>query len=1155
MVERLNAEQRERLYELFDLAIELQVHEREAFCQRQCGDDDALLVELSTLLAAMPAEQDAFLAEPVLSMTPIAGALTAMEDAAPDHFVPDPEQVGRYHILGRLGEGGMGVVYRAEQNDPVQREVALKVIKPGMDTERVIRRFEAERQTLARMDHPGIAGIYDAGTTAEGRPWFAMEVVDGEPITTWCHDHRLPTRARLELFGELCDAVQHAHQKGVIHRDLKPSNVLVTTRDGKPRPVIIDFGIARAMSATGEERTLLTRQHEMLGTLDYMAPEQADPGAQDVDSRADIYSLGVVLYELLTGERPFDNDRFASTRVADLPRVLRDRVPPTPSTRVRVSEAGIAAAASQRSDARGLRRTLRGELDWITIKALEPMRERRYASASELAVDVRRFLANEPVLAGPPGRWYRVRTFVRRNRLPVAAAAAILLTVLIGSVVTVLALLDAQEQRDNANLLSQARLTAVTRAEAFGDFMFELLALTNPENQPDVDNRGMLDYAAERVASAFPGQPLAEAKARRFIGRAYATLNENALAVAHLARALELYDGFEDARALDPNELYEVLWDLRHPLQAVGQVELNWNVAARFRSMTLRAFCDDHPDLARTLFQLAMETSGELAARRVEAVLHDAEVSLRPQDSRWLMLADHLQEVVVAQQNRSLYRGRSAIGEQWFDQVAAIYERLRLQPSNLRFAYAGLTRSWAQYNLGQFDAAVREAESLATMLDKVPTPGHLHFCLGRLYWGLALVETGKQVRGFELIDEGLRWMRDMPNHPSRIDVLELALGAGVGHGDSGRTPALRKELGDVLLRNPKFRLWNPTILALGSQHADLIEEMRACNRQIKRGESCRLEVEAVIAACRERFPTGTKNAAVAAAALLGLCRHGNRGADIRPSVLAHCIDAFVACPQDAPGPEQGLLPIARRMRVMALLEADRLEEALLVTRSGYEGATGPQAGYYRGVFLALQGHCLDRLARDGAEPALRSSYDTLRRLAGLAHRHTDQAHSWLQDFLRADGRNREAITLAHQRLEGLIRQTAVPGDVIDTILQMVCHVDAPASAIQLGIQAIEPVLALRPDMVRAHLALGVLRLRSGLFEQALDELLEAQQLHDAAQPGGASVLPAVLAIAYARLDRLPAARAQLLLARAQDPQLTSWARRFLPEAEAEVAGR
>lgn len=347
---------------------------------------------------------------------------------------PEPTQIGPYIIVRRLGMGGMGVVYLAEQQQPLRREVALKVIRPGMDTREVLARFAVERQALASIDHPHVAKVFDAGVTADNRPYLVMEYVPGTSLSAWCDQQRLALPARLELFAQVCDAVQHAHHKGILHRDLKPSNVLVSERAGQPWPMVIDFGVAKSTAGLGLPHTFFTHQGALLGTPEYMSPEQAN-GDLDLDTRTDVYSLGVMLFELVTGTLPIASQRFRSHGLLEVARILRESDPPTPSHRLtELGRAADACADNRSTDLSSLRRQVRGDLDWILLKALEKDRNRRYGMPAELAADLRRHLAHEPVLAGPPTARYRLTKLVRRHRWKVTVAASFLLSLVLGLV-------------------------------------------------------------------------------------------------------------------------------------------------------------------------------------------------------------------------------------------------------------------------------------------------------------------------------------------------------------------------------------------------------------------------------------------------------------------------------------------------------------------------------------------------------------------------------------------------------------------------------------------------------------------------------------------------------------------------------------------------
>jgi serine/threonine protein kinase/tetratricopeptide (TPR) repeat protein len=398
--------------------------ERAAFLDRVCAGDAALRQRLDRLLQRHQ-QADDFMEGPLADFGVAVDESTAGERPS--------TVIGPYKLLQQIGEGGMGVVWMAEQQQPVRRKVALKIIKPGLDSRQVSARFEAERQALALMDHHNIAKVLDAGTTESGRPFFVMELIHGVPITQYCDDNQLTPRERLELFVPVCQAIQHAHQKGVIHRDIKPSNVLVTHYDGKPVPKIIDFGVAKAIEQRLTEQTLFTQYGTIIGTFEYMSPEQAEMSALGVDTRSDIYSLGVLLYELLTGTPPLERQRLRDASYPEIVRLIREEEPLRPSTLLSSSKSLPAVAAARKTEPAKLARLFRGELDWIVMKALEKDRNRRYESASSMAADVERYLRGESVLACPPSTGYRLRKFARRNKVELVIAGLVLFfLVLIG---------------------------------------------------------------------------------------------------------------------------------------------------------------------------------------------------------------------------------------------------------------------------------------------------------------------------------------------------------------------------------------------------------------------------------------------------------------------------------------------------------------------------------------------------------------------------------------------------------------------------------------------------------------------------------------------------------------------------------------------------
>jgi hypothetical protein len=379
--------------------------------------------------------------------------------ARPSHHAPGM-RIGVYKLMELIGEGGFGLVYVADQQEPVRRRVALKIIKPGMESREVLSRFEAERQAIALMDHPNIARIFDAGVTDTTQPYFVMELVRGVPLTAFCDSHKLDTSERLKLFVTLCHAVQHAHQKGVIHRDLKPSNILVTLQDGQPLAKVIDFGVAKAIGQSLSAKTIYTRFASMIGTPAYMSPEQAEFSAVDVDTRSDIYALGVLLYELLTGSTPFAADRLESVGFDELRRIIREEEPPRPSTRLSTLNNDLAdtVAANRRLDPAALSSALKRDLDWIVMKALDKDRNRRYSTAGALAQDVSRYLMHQPVEARPPSTWYRLAKFSRRNKVAISTASMVAAALIVGTIISVWQARVAVRERDQKGVaLEEAR--------------------------------------------------------------------------------------------------------------------------------------------------------------------------------------------------------------------------------------------------------------------------------------------------------------------------------------------------------------------------------------------------------------------------------------------------------------------------------------------------------------------------------------------------------------------------------------------------------------------------------------------------------------------------------------------------------------------------
>jgi eukaryotic-like serine/threonine-protein kinase len=445
------------------------------------------------------------------------------------------QTIGPYHLLQKIGEGGMGEVWVAEQLKPIHRRVALKLIKAGMDTRQVIARFESERQALALMDHPAIAKVFDAGETADGRPYFVMEYVQGIPITKYCDQNRLTTKERLDLFRHICEGVQHAHQKAIIHRDLKPSNILVTVQDGIAVPKIIDFGVAKATAQSLTERTMYTELGMLIGTPEYMSPEQAEMSGQNVDTRTDVYSLGAILYELLVGALPFDPKELRRAGFDEIRRKIREEDPPRPSTKLStMGDASTTQAQNRRTERPTLIREIRGDLDWITMKALEKDRTRRYGSPSDLAADIDRYLHHQPIVARPPSTVYKTTKFVRRHRFGVGVASAIAVLLIGFSVTTAIQARRIARERDRANQEAEA-------SRQVSDFLTGLFKVSNPSEARgnSVTAREILDKGADKIARDLQGQPVVQGKLMSTMGLVYDSLGLFGPAQTLLEKALD----------------------------------------------------------------------------------------------------------------------------------------------------------------------------------------------------------------------------------------------------------------------------------------------------------------------------------------------------------------------------------------------------------------------------------------------------------------------------------------------------------------------------------------------------------------------------------------------------------------------------------------
>ncbi|HTO90724.1 MAG TPA: serine/threonine-protein kinase [Candidatus Sulfotelmatobacter sp.] len=711
----------ERLQRIFHRVLEVRPEERGTLLDAECGEDVALRREVEALLA------EAGEAEPWIGR--------AVAEAAADLVaVPRAELVGTslgpYQILQRLGEGGMGEVFLAEQHEPIHRQVALKTIKLGMDTRDVLRRFEAERQALALMSHPCIARVLDAGTTPDGRPYFVMDLVRGPTIREYCDQRRLPVARRLELFLDVVAGVQHAHLQGIVHRDLKPSNVLVEEHEGKPVPKIIDFGIAKAIGGEDRDRTRLTSRGHFLGTPAYMSPEQAGLGAGAVDARTDVYSLGVLLYELLVGSPPLDPETLRSAAHEEVLRLVREVDPPRPSARIATLASTSPVTRSRSTERSALRRALQGDLDWITLKALEKDPARRYLTPSELAADIRRHFDHEAVQAGPPTLGYRARKFVRRHRGGVLAASVITLALVAGVIGTTIGLLRA----------SRARLDATRSAEVANATTQFLLGLFK-ESYPDrargtpPSAREILDRGAQRIATELRDQPRVRARVSGIISDVYRQIGEYPQAKRLGMAEVALIESAPPVDSLALATAYNRLGILMRITDRRDSALILYQRALAIRERWLKP---EDPDLVASLSNLANLYGVMLDFERgiplTRRVLAIRERLLRPDDP--LLGATYNNLATMLSQSGDRQGAR-----EYYEKNLRIQEA-QPGPATPWLASALYNLGGLEFDLDHYEAARGLYERALILLEKLYAPDHVEISAALLNIGKVAARQG-----------------------------------------------------------------------------------------------------------------------------------------------------------------------------------------------------------------------------------------------------------------------------------------------------------------------------------------------------------------------------------------------------------------------------
>ncbi len=762
-----------RLSDIFDAALQKDsAGERAAFLDGACGSNADIRGRVETLLRAHDAAEG-FLQSDVTVEQPQEGPGTI---------------IGRYKLLQQIGEGGFGVVYMAEQLEPVRRKVALKIIKLGMDTRQVVARFESERQALALMDHPHIARVFDAGSTGSGRPYFVMELVKGIAITEYADKNGLSMKERLELFVTVCQAVQHAHQKGIIHRDIKPSNVLVTLHDGKPVTKVIDFGIAKATSMRLTEKTVFTEFRQIVGTPQYMSPEQAEMSGLDVDTRCDIYSLGVLLYELLTATTPLEAERLKTAGYGEMQRIIREEDPPPPSLRVSTLHEQLETVArNRRTEPRSLSRVFRGDLDWIVMKSLEKDRTRRYATAGDLAADVERYLRHEPVEASPPGTIYRLQKFVRRNRTGVTAGLIVAAALMVGLALATTGFVRASREAN--------------RSQAIASFLEDIVVAVNPHEsagqQLDVEQvirraRELFGNDHATVAAALDSLAM-RAQHTGDVAAAERLFRES-------SRIWRMYGAKTPSLALTQGHLGALLRLTGDDAGAETALRESLAIAAEFPDARQLAFCESRTELATIL-----QRSGRLdeAGDLVRESLRIYRMQPKPPQFQVAKSLELLTEVLVSQ-------NRSDEAEQALTEGISLFRGL-VPPDSPTAAYYNFAMGHWLRQHGRLEKAEPYLRDAVRVYRRMENPPRDLF-LGALDGLFQLVRQRE-----ESLDEALSVFHECMHHMARLvgpndpTLGAQFLGYGLALGERNRAvdavPLLVE--GMRIYRATKGDDWNP----------------------------------------------------------------------------------------------------------------------------------------------------------------------------------------------------------------------------------------------------------------------------------------------------------------------------------------------------------
>ncbi len=1061
--------------QLFHAARALPEAERRPYLDQATGGDQALVAKVEALLAA-DADAGSFLDLPDAPGESGAPAAVAGAEVAGD-------RIGPFRLLQEIGEGGMGTVWMAEQQEPIRRKVALKIIKLGMDTREVVVRFEAERQALALMEHPHIARVIDGGATDAGRPYFVMELVRGVPITEYCDQAKLGLRERLELFSKVCEAVQHAHHKGIIHRDIKPSNVMVTLHDGVPVPKVIDFGIAKATSAELTQKTLFTQYAQIIGTPEYMAPEQAEMSGLDIDTRADVYSLGVLLYELLTGSKPFDIRKALAAGYDELLRTIREVDPAKPSTRVsNLGEAATPVAAGRQVNVDSLSKRLRGDLDWIVMKALEKNRTRRYETANSFAADIARYLADEAVEAVPPSAGYQLKKFVRRNRGRVVAAGLLAVTLVAGLAGTTGGLLWAVEQKGLAEDARGEAVLAQSQAEAARE---EALAA-----------RDSADEERERAEAARTLAVEAEGEAQRELTRANETkrLITDMLASAQPAIALGADTVLLEAILTDTGdrllageveddliaaELHQVLAEVYEALADQELADRHGTLAYELRLPLLEL---DHPDLRSSMWAMSLihQREGRHAAALElgRQVVEAQRAAIGHEPDAELMLGGALANLAYSLSEEDLYE----------EAEEALLEALEVQGrtyGDLDPFRSGMLRNLALLyaEQGRWDeAAARREEAIAADrgffgLDHPMIYGNICDTATALYESDRLAEAEATVL---LALEGQE--RILPeDHPDLLASRELLVAIYDRTGRSDEARALRETLPSL-----------DDLVDPGSTKEELEAQLEAVvERASRRVDDAVIdETLALHRLVHERYGEEDELSYGVSYYLSWFLQVAGREAE-----AVALMPAVVAFLEGTAGKEDESTRDELRRMALLLEGLERLEEAEaayldVLARDVAAGAAETESALGSRTNLGQLYLNLGRM--DEAIELLEASLEAKRRVLGMDHEYTRIALRWLHECYVETGRLADQQALERE-LYGLAVQDEIakdPGiEAVGTGVRALLEVEEHLKNPELALELAEDLMAsddhAGPMLVMVRETLALALFANGRVDEAI----------------------------------------------------------------------